>query len=496
MRVGILGGGVAGLSAAHELIERGYDVTVYEAKPVFGGKARSMLAPGSGTGGRADLPAEHGFRFFPSFYRHVIDTMSRIPSGHTKASDHLVEATRMMLARANHQPEIIGPTSAPTNLDDLRVTVKFAWDYGVGLGIPPQEMAIYLERLLALLCSCEERRLDEIEKQSWWDFITADQRSPAFQKYLADGMTRALVAAQAHQMSARTGGLVSIRLLRSLARAGHSVDRVLDGPTSEVWIEPWVTHLTTKGVDFRVDHVVAGIHCDTTHITGVTVQGPTGYERVEADYYVAALPVERFRTLLSPEMRAADPHLNGLDHLKVAWMNGAMFYLRDDEPIVDGHVIFIDSEWSLTAISQRQFWKTDLRSRGDGNVGGILSVDISEWHRPGKLTGKVAMECSREEIRREVWAQMQAAIDDGSLDEDNVADWFLDPDIVFPNPSFSNNMEPLLINTKGSWQHRPDAATKIPNLFLASDYVRTYTDLATMEAANEAAKETEQAPIR
>ena len=30
--------------------------------------------------------------------------------------------------------------------------------------------------------------------------------------------------------------------------------------------------------------------------------------------------------------------------------------------------------------------------------------------------------------------------------------------------------------------------TRIPNFFLASDYVRTYTDLATMEAANEAAR--------
>ena len=30
--------------------------------------------------------------------------------------------------------------------------------------------------------------------------------------------------------------------------------------------------------------------------------------------------------------------------------------------------------------------------------------------------------------------------------------------------------------------------TRIPNLFLASDYVRTHTDLATMEGANEAAR--------
>ena len=50
------------------------------------------------------------------------------------------------------------------------------------------------------------------------------------------------------------------------------------------------------------------------------------------------------------------------------------------------------------------------------------------------------------------------------------------------------NAEPLLVNEVGSWRLRPSARTLIPNLFLASDYVRTYTNLATMEAANEAAR--------
>jgi hypothetical protein len=35
---------------------------------------------------------------------------------------------------------------------------------------------------------------------------------------------------------------------------------------------------------------------------------------------------------------------------------------------------------------------------------------------------------------------------------------------------------------------RPNSYTDIPNLFLAADYVRTHTDLATMEGANEAAR--------
>ena len=55
--VAILGGGVAGLSAAHELAERGFRVTVYEATQTTGGKARSIFVPGSGRDGLPQTPA-------------------------------------------------------------------------------------------------------------------------------------------------------------------------------------------------------------------------------------------------------------------------------------------------------------------------------------------------------------------------------------------------------------------------------------------------------
>src|SRR6185369_16202073 len=112
-RVAVLGGGVAGLTAAHELAERGFEVTVYEARDRLGGKARSIPVPGSGTGGRADLPGEHGFRFFPGFYKHVTDTMRRIPFGaHGNTFENLRVATRVLLARAG-QTEITWLARSP-----------------------------------------------------------------------------------------------------------------------------------------------------------------------------------------------------------------------------------------------------------------------------------------------------------------------------------------------------------------------------------------------
>ena len=105
---------------------------------------------------------------------------------------------------------------------------------------------------------------------------------------------------------------------------------------------------------------------------------PSPGQTVTADFYVAALPVEVMRTLLSPELRRAEPRLNGLDRLVTRWMNGILFYLRDDLPLVHGHAIYLDSEWALTSISQRQFWR-DVPLP----VGGVLSIDISEWQRAG-----------------------------------------------------------------------------------------------------------------
>ncbi len=52
-RVVILGGGVAGMSAAHELVERGFEVIVLERGDLAGGKARSIpvVDDGEGTSG-------------------------------------------------------------------------------------------------------------------------------------------------------------------------------------------------------------------------------------------------------------------------------------------------------------------------------------------------------------------------------------------------------------------------------------------------------------
>jgi 15-cis-phytoene desaturase len=488
-RVAIFGGGVAGLSAAHELAERGFQVDVYERKPVLGGKARSIPVPDSGGNGRLPLPGEHGFRFFPGFYKHVTDTMRRTPCGaHGNTFDNLRVATRILLARAG-QTEITWLARRPRTLDDLRV---FLMELFTPLGVSPDELSFFVNRLLMVATSCAERRLVEYENIAWWDFIAAPRMSKAYQAYLAQGLTRSLVAMRAEESSTRTVGITQLQLLYGLISPDGVFDRLLSGPTNDVWISPWTQYLGKLGVEFHVGSRLVEIETDGRRVTGATVETAAGRGGVAADFYIAALPVEAMTALMTAGLKLAAPSLANLEKLNTRWMNGIQFYLSKDEPLVNGHAIYLDSPWALTSISQRQFWnKVDLSQYGDGNVGGILSVDISDWEAPGVVFGKPARECSADQIKQEVWTQLKQHLNDSGsspIEDGNLLAWFLDPDIEFPNPSAATNAEPLLINTAGSLRYRPEAQVELENLFVASDYVRTYTDIACMEAANEAAR--------
>ncbi len=500
-RVIVVGGGVAGMTVAHELAERGYEVVVFEQRDIPGGKARSIDAVGQQTGTRG-LPGEHGFRFFPGFYRHVTDTMSRIPFGPGQTVfQNLTQSTRIEIAERGRSA-LVTPAQFPRSVGELALAARSGWDYATQLGIPIADQMHFYELLGKLMCACAERRFGEFENESWWQFSGAEQRSPGYRRYLADGLTRTLVAAQAKEMSARTGGYILLQLLQDMIRPGAQVDRVLNAPTNEAWIDPWLELLRSLGVDYRFGHRVETIHSRGAKATGVSgrmlswpdLKRGARFE-LEADYYVAAVPVEVMQKQLNIALKRRVVQLRNIDQLVYRWMNGIVFYLTRDVPLVHGHTIIIDSPWALTAISQRQFWPdVDFSKFGHGEVQGILSVDISDWTTNGAYAanGKPANACSRQEIADEVWAQLKASLNAATevLSDDILFDWFLDPDIIAPNPAGADtNLEPLLVNTEGSWSFRPDAALpEVPNLFLASDYVRTYTDLATMEGANEAGR--------
>jgi uncharacterized protein with NAD-binding domain and iron-sulfur cluster len=616
-RVVILGGGVAGLSAAHELAERHFEVQVFEQRDVPGGKARSTRVAQSASGGRQPLPGEHGFRFFPGFYWHLPDTMSRIPSRDGKTVAEHLQAVQTMTFAFDSAPAYALPAHRPRTWAEFELVLRYIAALG-DMGISSDDLVFIWWQLWKIITSATARRVATLERMSWWDYVDASNRSEAFQHLLVVGVTRNLVASKAEKANARTVGQVGIQLLLDLVTGARDTDRILDGPTNDVWIDPWVKHLGEKlGVDYRLGWELDRIELDhdKKRVARVIVRraktarterdvalsellsevpplidttpgslkdapefgeahaeldsaltrlanadGPSAHEHeerrahwreraaarraasaalaremrseppseetltIEADHFVFALPVEVMAEVLEkqPELIALDPRLAGVLELgrhQVEWMNGIQFYLTADVPIAPGHINHVDSPWALTSISQSQFWP-DFPAKGyaDGRVRTILSVDISAWDIPSP-SGKQARDCDYREVAEETWRQLKQSLNrDRVLITDDMlhptTPWHIDDDIVervrkehrlsrrervhraeqkqaegrADEPDLLTNAEPLLVNLVNSWDLRPEAETAIENLYLASDYLKTNTNLATMEAANEAAR--------
>ncbi|MEZ4298150.1 MAG: FAD-binding protein [Polyangiaceae bacterium] len=265
----VFGAGIAGLTAAHELAERNFKVFVVEAAPPpndgkslpdplppageertqVGGMARTQWTPPPGATDRSVLiPGEHGYRLFPSFYRHVFDTMKRtplstpipIPGLRLTAFDQLQPTFQQVFA--TRQRFVPLARSRPRSLEAFRREYMSLTE---GLGFSRRDLSRFFFKLLRYLMACSARREKEYERVSLLELFGADQEG-----YYSERMARlmratpqALVAMDAERCDARTQGNVYLQLLLDQVFGGEYTDSVLSGPTSTSWLAPWRDYL-------------------------------------------------------------------------------------------------------------------------------------------------------------------------------------------------------------------------------------------------------------
>jgi uncharacterized protein with NAD-binding domain and iron-sulfur cluster len=481
-RVAILGGGIAGLSAAHHLARAGVDgIHVYEASDRVGGKARSQAVP-SGLG--THYPGEHGFRFFPHFYRHVVDTMATTPAGNGTVFDRLVASTDAGIAFDGRLLDIARPRDFADDVRFIPSVVEILETPGIG----PEDTLRYAGVLLQFATSCQKRRHEEYDRRSWFEFARANEYTANFLDLVIKA-SRNLSAMRAPDSSAATIGAISLQMIFDFEPLAHrKKDPLLDGPTDETWLDPWHAHLVGSGVHFHFGKTLVALDFDRLagRLRGVRFDDGSA---VTADHYVLAVPLDRAAALLSDEMCEFDQGLANVRQLAgIAQGNmvGLQFFLRRDVPIIHGHVHYPRTPFALTSVSQAQFWAMPPDQRpGTPELAGIISAIISDWETPG-TEGRAAKDyADRDRLLDEVWRQMTASLPLGTLRHDDRLLSHLDDGITLGPLA---NRTPLLIHPRGQLALRPDAETAIENLCLASDFVRTNTDLATMEGADEAAR--------
>ncbi len=494
-KVLVLGAGIGGMTAAQELAERGYDVTVVESGAVTGGKARSMDFENTGVGGRKNLSGEHGFRVFPSFYLHFYDTLSRIPGPDGKPDIEQLYLPEVAWMQRDGKREPVAISTSGEYQTGLKQFLHIAegisnWK---GSDLRAGEALFFAKKMLYMLTSSPERRMKELEFISWWDYLEADTKSDSYQKLFALGTARTLLAMKPTVASARVVGEMFIQFwISGSAKTGGGIDKMLSGASNDALFNPWQKYLESLKANFKFSTEVLRFNMKNGEIDSVTVRDSTGSKDLTADYYVSAMPVDVMKKLTSPEMINAAPDLSKLSKLYVDTMIGLQLYLKAELDLPTSHAFLLDSPWAVAVVyNQTKVWQNySLSKVGDGTTKSVVSLTFGDVDKPGILFGKPLSKCTEEEIVQEAVAQIDQHLGrkNAGFIAKNLQRYHFDPSAQFDKDG-THSSTPLFINSVGSHFDRPVAQTQIPNFILSSDYVLGNFEISsTMEAANEAGR--------
>lgn len=212
------------------------------------------------------LPGEHGYRFFPRFYRHLFDTMKRTPilaaggleSGQTALDQLEATETVDVALRDGKSPESI-PVRRPDSLEELRKLIRIHLDEE-RMDVTATDLLKFQIRILKFLTSSKARREREYEELSWMDFLIGRDhgaKKPRPRDVYTRKMVRllrdspqALLAMNANETDARSQGVIYCQLLLDGLGDGEDANKTLNGPTSSAWLNHWKAYLKHQGVRF------------------------------------------------------------------------------------------------------------------------------------------------------------------------------------------------------------------------------------------------------
>jgi hypothetical protein len=434
--VTIVGGGLAGLTAAFELTARGVPVDLFESSDRLGGKAGSdrlpawldgSLVPGSGPlpGGVA---SDHGYHIFPKWYVNLRALWGRVG----------IDAGTAVFEGGNY-------LEIPRARDGVRAPFRPEPTLG------RQELLAVLDLVLQSDEAVEGITLQSFLKSRPW--FAYRPRSP-----LNDLVLNALTIGDPD---------LSARAVRNVFRQWLPVffERNWDALRDSLdagFIEPLAQAIRDSGLGHvHLHHRLGTLARNGDGTISAVIHRPDGSVEHRDGPLILALPLEVLRALDGPELFRAGAPLSRLHRLNANPFSALDVFFADRLPGMPlEHFTLVGSEYGLTAFDIGQHWPA--LQAGPGTV---LQFVASRSRRFLSLTDAAFVEVLR----------------------DHIAQWI--PEIARPGRVAAfvphrNAGTPLFINEVGKWEDRlPTWDGALPNVWFAGDHVRNTTDIASMEGA-------------
>jgi uncharacterized protein with NAD-binding domain and iron-sulfur cluster len=485
----IFGAGIAGLTAAHELVQLGYNVSVYEAADQPGGFFRSSRLR------QNNMPTEYSWHGMGPWYHNAFDLMQHIPF------------------------------SEDGNIYDLALSRPL--DFGI---FPDNEKAQFYDEGV--------KSIPKMFRMNKWEFVkwtylmlktwTSNNRSQkiysrlnaaqAWKPLLKDKTYKTWrscfgpwIGSDWPKVSLQTTGDFFRKQLTSKPPHDHKADQdgpawtqdagigwlLLKGPSSEYWFDPWVKYLKEKGVKFYWEKPLSKLEFDGTNI----ISAFCGEEKIQGDIYILAINPFFTADILSetPELERQDelklfkPLIQGGPHTQVSFRMAFSEAIKF--PRVRTAVVVSDSEFNLTLFAEEQVWdkKVDLGE----NIKSLWTGTSCISSVPGRIYHKPVNTCTKQEFIEEVKAQIFSC---GALDElikeanngKGLKDFSIIKIEVWREWEFSKEgikpLQPKWVNSTNTQAYLPAQKTPVGNLFLAGAHTKTQAQVWSIEGAVESGR--------
>lgn len=439
-QVTVLGGGLAGMVAALELVKLGFPVQLHEALGRLGGKAGSdgdpplydaQLNPNPNLSLPPGVASDHGYHVFPAWYTN----MRRLWREIGLDPEHDVYPGHIYYDLPPAQQGVRQP-HAPKPAPSIH------------------QLAAIAELIL--------QSDDEVEDLTLQAFLRSRSYAPRGQPIRLDAFI----------LNALTIGErdVSARVIRNVFRqwlpvfAGSNWD-ALRGSLAEKLIDPLERRIEAAaqqaGVSFQVfrGHRVLGLEPLPDHGLSVHLSDRHGRQLSErAERVVLALPPEVLRRMDSSALFRRAAGLSDLFYLRSNPFSALDVYAttRIDELPVE-HFTLTGSAYGITGFDiSRQWPRLEILGRS------VLQFVAADSRSFGGLDNRGFLEVMSREIFRylpDLEGRVACYVPHRNLDA------------------------PLFVNDVGTWNHRPDPASRLPGVYFAGDYVRNETDVTSMEGA-------------
>ena len=465
MRVAIVGSGLAGLSAAVDLVDAGHEVNLYEARPFMGGKVGSWVDEGGNH-------IEMGLHVFFFNYANLFALMRKVG-----AFENLLpkQHTHLFVNKGGDLRELDFrfPIGAPFNgLKAFFTTPQLSWidklRNALALGTSPivRGLVDYEGAMRTI------RALDSVSFQDWF---VGHGGSPESIRRMWNPIAYALGFIDCEAISARC--MLTIFMLFAI-RTEASVLRMLEG-SPQTYLHDPIQYLEDRNVKINLSTGCRDLVHEVddqgrpTRVTGIKV-GPSD-EVKEFDVVVAARDVPGIRKVL-PENFRKYPMFDNI-------------YKLDTVPIATVQVRF--DGW-VTELEDDTRMMDVAGDQSDGKGGGIDNLLYSA-DAEFSCFADLALTSPTEYYKEGEGSLIQAVFDERAFDRSNdqiVQDCIDQLNKLFPSSrklkctwsSVVKLGQSLYREKPGQDKFRPRQATPVENFFLAGSY--TYQDyLDSMEGA-------------